>query len=497
MRHGRRTEQHGQAAALPAPDLGDPARPAAAVRSVAPPVDRARAQPDPGHGVSFRDATRAWATVALNSFGGPAGQIAVMHRVVVEERNWFSEARFLHALNYCMLLPGPEAQQLATYLGWLLHGVRGGLVAGGLFILPGFLAILALSVAYAAFGDVTVVEALFFGVKAAVMAIVASAVVRIGRRALASRALVAIAVASFVAIFFLDVAFPLIVLGAAATGYVLGRVRPGAVASRSAHQAAEVEQRAAPAVRDDLGADAQPGLRRALVVLGTGLVAWGGPVAALVLWLGGDSIYVQEARLFSTAAVITFGGAYSVLPYIAQQAVQAYGWLAPGEMLDGLGMAETTPGPLIQVVQFVGFMGAYRAAGGLDPIVAGIAGSVLTAWVTFVPCFVWIFLGAPYIERLRGNRHLSAALSAITAAVVGVVLNLAVWFSLHTLFGRVDEVRWSVLRLYRPQWQTVDPAAAGLAAVAMYLIFRRRWSVMRTLGVCACAGAALFVAQAA
>ena len=408
-------------------------------------------RPRAGHGIGFGEAARAWGEV-----------------------------------------PGPEAQQLATYFGWLLHGVRGALVAGGLFILPGFVAILALSVVYAGFGDVPAIEGLFYGVKPAVMAVVASAVVRIGRRALHNSVMVAIAAAAFVAIFFLDVPFPLIVLIAGVSGYFGGRARPDVFTVRGGHEATSADtDDTAPAVSDDETERVRPSTRRAVRVLVTGLLIWFGPLAVLAAWLGRDAIYVQEGLFFSTASVVTFGGAYSVLAYIAQQAVQTYGWLAPGEMLDGLGMAETTPGPLIMVVQFVGFMGAYRHAGGLDPMAAGVAGAVLTTWVTFVPCFLWIFLGAPYIEYLRGNRHLTAALSAITGAVVGVILNLAVWFSLHTLFARVDEVRWFALRIYQPDLSTLDPVAAALSASAFYLLFRRRWSMLLTLAVSAGAGAAV------
>jgi chromate transporter len=442
--------------------------------------------------IGLAQATRVWAQVGLNSFGGPAGQIAVMHRIVVEQRRWFSERRFLHALNYCMLLPGPEAQQLATYLGWLLHGARGGLIAGGLFILPGFVAIMALSVLYAGFGDVTAVEAIFYGIKPAVMAVVAAAVVRIGRRALRNRVMVGIAVAAFVGIFFFDIPFPLIILAAGLGGFAGSRLRPGTFAVLSGHDNA-VEDSAPPLFTDQDAERIRPSTRRSLGVLAAGLFIWFTPLAVLALRLGPQDVYVQAGGFFSAAAVVTFGGAYAVLAYIAQQAVQTYGWLAPGEMLDGLGMAETTPGPLIQVVQFVGFMGAYRAADGLDPMLAGVAGAILVTWVTFVPCFLWIFLGAPYIEYLRGNQRLSGALSAITAAVVGVILNLAVWFSLHTVFGDVTETHFGGLRLYQPDPATIDPIAAALAVAAFYLLFRRRWSMLAALSVSAAAGAVLYL----
>lgn len=367
---------------------------------------------------TFREALLIWIQVAVNSFGGPAGQIAVMHRLLVEQKRWVSETRFLHALNYCMLLPGPEAQQLATYIGWLLHGTRGGLVAGGLFVLPGFLAILALSVVYVEFQHAPTFQALFFGIKAAVVAIVFEAVLRVGRRALKNRVMVAIAALAFALLFFLDVPFPLIVVGAGAVGFLGGRVSP----------------RWFDVLDTDTGGDAEkPGLRRTATVATIWLAIWWIPVLALLALLGGGHVLVREALFFSQAAMVTFGGAYSVLAYVAQEAVATYGWLRPGEMLDGLGMAETTPGPLIQVVQFVGFMGAYRNPGTFSPLVAGVLGSVVTVWVTYAPCFAWIFTGAPYIEYLRGRKALTTALSGITAAVVGVILNLGVWFTMHAV----------------------------------------------------------------
>jgi chromate transporter len=446
----------------------------------------------PAHGITLAHAAKVWALVGLNSFGGPAGQIAVMHRLVVEQRRWFGERRFLHALNYCMLLPGPEAQQLATYLGWLLHGARGGLIAGGLFVLPGFIAIMVLSVLYAGFGDVTAVEAIFYGIKPAVMAVVAAAVVRIGRRALRNGVMLAIAAAAFVGIFFFDVPFPLIILAAGLGGFVGSRLRPATFAVLGG-DGEDVDDATPPLFSDEEAERIRPSTRRSAGVLVFGLALWFTPLAVLAAWLGPLDVYVQAGAFFSTAAVVTFGGAYAVLAYIAQQAVQTYGWLAPGEMLDGLGMAETTPGPLIQVVQFVGFMAAYRAAGGLDPMLAGVAGAVIVTWVTFVPCFLWIFLGAPYIEYLRGNQRLTGALSAITAAVVGVILNLAVWFSLHTVFAEVTETHIGALRIYQPDPATTDPAAAALAIAAFYLLFRKGWAMLSTLGASAAAGAVLYL----
>ncbi|QTF92876.1 chromate efflux transporter, partial [Halomonas sp. BM-2019] len=378
------------------------------------------------HSVPFREAVMVWLRVAMLSFGGPAGQIAVMHRILVEEKQWIGEKRFLHALNYCMMLPGPEAQQLAIYIGWLMHRTRGGLVAGSLFVLPGFIAILALSYLYATLGNVGLVEGLFFGLKAAVLAVVLHAVVRIGKRALRNRMMIGLAAAAFVAIFFLEIAFPLIILGAALIGFWGGRRGLTAFQAGSGGHGEDGGQGLSDRdslLGEGLPAHARPNRSWSLRVSAIFLLLWLTPVALLLVTLGGDNVFSQIATFFSKMAVVTFGGAYAVLGYVTQEAVQHYGWLAPGEMLDGLGMAETTPGPLIQVVQFVGFMGAYREAIGLDPMLAATLAAVLTTWVTFVPCFLWIFLGAPYVERLRDNRALSAALSAITAAVVGVILN--------------------------------------------------------------------------
>jgi len=430
-----------------------------------------------------------WVKIALLSFGGPAGQIAVMHRILVEERRWISESRFLHALNYCMLLPGPEAQQLATYIGWLLHRTPGGLVAGTLFVLPGFVSILALSLLYAVYQRAVVVEALFFGLKAAVLAVVVEAVVRIGRRALANSVMVGIAVLAFVAIFFFEVPFPVIVLGAGGIGLLGGRLRPDVfhvIGSRQTAATGELEGDSV--VGDEAGADVQPTAARAARVLATWLLLWTVPIALLAAWLGSSHVLVTEAVFFSKAALVTFGGAYSVLAYIGQQAVETFGWLRPGEMLDGLGMAETTPGPLIQVVQFVGFMGAYRNPAPFDPIIAALLGSVVTTWVTYVPCFLWIFLGAPYVERLRGNVVLSSALSCITAAVVGVVLNLAVWFAIHVMFETVGEARRLGMRFFVPDWSTTRYGSAAIAAGALLAMFRLHWGMMRTLLAAAIAG---------
>jgi chromate transporter len=436
--------------------------------------------------VPFSEAVRVWARIALLSFGGPAGQIALMHRVLVDEKRWVGEARFLHALNYCMLLPGPEAQQLATYIGWLMHRTKGGLVAGILFVLPGFVSIMVLSWIYFLFGNVGAVAALFFGLKAAVLAIVLEAVQRIGKRALRNRALLAIAAAAFVAIFVFHIAFPLIILAAALIGFFGARL--GATAFEGGGHGKVDEESL---LGEDVPDHARPNLAWALRVSAVFLLLWFAPIGLIVALLGPDSVFADIGLFFSQMAVVTFGGAYAVLAYVAQQAVDNYGWLRPGEMLDGLGMAETTPGPLIMVVQFVGFLGAARQATGMDPLLAGTLGAILATWVTFVPCFLWIFLGAPFAERLRGNRAMAAALAAITAAVVGVILNLAIWFALHTLFGEVRTIAGFGARLDVPVLATLDWAALLLAAAALIAIFRFRIGTLPVLAGAALAGVAL------
>ena len=444
--------------------------------------------------VPFSEALKVWGRVAVQSFGGPAGQIAVMHRILVEEKRWVGESRFLHALNYCMLLPGPEAQQLAIYIGWLLNGTLGGLAAGTLFVLPGFLSILALSFLYAGFQQTLFVQALFFGLKPAVMAVVVEAVVRIGRRALRNRVLAGFAAAAFVAIFFFEVPFPAIVIAAGLLGWLGGRLAPAAFPAAQPHApgggSGAPEEETAPIAdsRAASGAHVQPSTGRSARVIAVCVTLWALPLLALAAWLGWEHTVLKEGIFFSQMAVVTFGGAYAVLAYVSQQAVETYGWLSPGEMLDGLGMAETTPGPLIQVVQFVGFLGAWRHPGELSPAAAALLGSAVTTWVTYVPCFLWIFLGAPYIEALRGRRGLSTALAGITAAVVGVILNLAVWFSLHTLFGEVDEVRRFGMRLLVPDWNTLDPAALAIAAFAFLALFRWKLGMLKTLALSAAAG---------
>lgn len=455
--------------------------------TVAAPQARLTGQPA-AHGISFAEAVKVWARVAALSFGGPAGQIAVMHRILVEEKRWIGETRFLHALNYCMLLPGPEAQQLA--IGWLLHRTKGGLVAGILFVLPGLVAIMALSWIYAIFGNAGIVQSLFFGLKAAVLAIVLEAVMRIGRRALRNRVMVALAAAAFVAIFVFRLPFPLIVLAAALVGYAGGRAGWAAFSAAGGHGKTGTRQvaDADTALGEDIPAHARNAGRWSLGMAAILLVLWLAPVAALLLLYGQANVFSQIAVFFSKMAVVTFGGAYAVLAYVAQQAVESHGWLKPGEMLDGLGMAETTPGPLIMVTQFVGFIGAFRAPGAMPPLLAGTLGGLLTTWVTFTPCFLWIFLGAPYIEALRSNKALSAALATITAAVVGVILNLAVWFALHVLFGALREVHAVGATLDIPVLASVNLAALALAIVALLAVFRFKVGMLWVLAGCSLLG---------
>ena len=444
----------------------------------------------PEHGVSFGEAVRVWARVAALSFGGPAGQIAVMHRIIVEEKRWIGETRFLHALNYCTLLPGPEAQQLAVYIGWLMHKTKGGLVAGTLFVLPGVIAIMALSWIYAIFGNVGSVQALFFGLKAAVLAIVLEAVLRIGRRSLKNGVMIGLAAAAFLALALFQAPFPLVVFAAGLIGYVGGRAGWSAFLAGGGHgkvggkQVADVDS----ALGEGIPAPARPPLSWSLKVAAVGAVIWFGPIIVLLATLGRGDVFTEISIFFSKMAMVTFGGAYSVLSYVAQQAVDHYGWLKPGEMLDGLGMAETTPGPLIMVTQFVGFMGAYRAPGSLSPLLAGTLGGLLTTWVTFVPCFLWIFLGAPFMETMRNNKALSAALGAITAAVVGVILNLSIWFALHVLFAEVHQVRAYGMELDVPVLSTVNVAAALLTMAAMIAVFRFKVGMIQVIAACSVAG---------
>jgi chromate transporter len=419
------------------------------------------------------------------NFGGPTGQIALMHEELVDRRRWISNERFLHALNYCMLLPGPEAQQLAIYVGWLLHKVRGGLIAGIAFILPAFFLIMGLSWAYAVHGDVPAIAGVFSGLQAAVVAIVAAALIRIGRRTLRNGVMVGIGVGAFVAIFLGRIPFPYIVLVAGAIGLVVGRARsdffvPLEVEGYGDDTAIRDEGPAAAHTRASSG--------RSLRVLFTGLALWVVPLVLVSLAPGAPEILGQEARFFSQAALVTFGGAYAVLAYINQAAVQQYGWLLPGQMVTGLGLAESTPGPLIMVTEFVGFIAAYRNPGGMDPVLAGVVGATVTTWATFAPCFLWIFLGAPYIERLRDSRALTAALSAITAAVVGVILNLAVTFGIHTLFERVrtEEVLGGTVPV--PMLSSVNLFAAVVVILSFVALWRFRVNVLWVIAASALAG---------
>jgi chromate transporter len=431
-----------------------------------------------------KQATRVWARIGFLSFGGPAGQIALMHRELVDERKWVDEGSFLHALNYCMLLPGPEAQQLATYVGWRMHGVAGGIIAGSLFILPGFLAILGLSILYVTLGDVAVVDGLLFGLRAAVIALIAQALVRLGKRLVGNRVLAALAFAAFVALYLFAVPFPIVILTAALVGYCAARAGSTAFAGGAGHGGADglVEQLPLPPTG---GA-----VKAGLAFLGLWLL----PVAVLAALLGPGHVFTDLATFFSKLAVLTFGGAYAVLAWVAQAAVDQFGWLKPGEMLDGLGLAETTPGPLILVLQFVGFLAAYRDPHGLDPLLAGTLGAVLTVWVTFMPCFAWIFLGAPHAERLRSNRALSAALAAVTAAVVGVVANLALWFALHSLFAAHRPSGIPGTSFEWPVLASANVPAILLSAAALVAALRFKVGLLPLLGGSALVGVGLGLA---
>jgi chromate transporter len=442
----------------------------------------------PTHDVPFREAARFWVTLGFINFGGPAGQIALMHDEVVERRRWVSDARFLHALNFCMLLPGPEAQQLAIYLGWLLHRVKGGLVAGVMFVLPAVVVMFGLSWLFAAHGDVSWVEAVFAGLAPAVIAIVAAATIRIGGRALANGVMVAVAAAAFLAIFVVHVPLPVIVLAALAIGLVGGAVRPSLFDVGVAHDLEEQERLA---IRDDAPRPPHtvPSRRRFAITLVVGLAVWLVPIAAIAAWRGDGDTLTEMGWFFSRASLVTFGGAYAVLAYVNVAAVQTYGWLLPGQMLTGLALAETTPGPLIMVLEFVGFVGAYQHPGDLSPLAAGTVGAFVAVWATFAPCFLWIFLGAPWVEGLRGNRRLSAALAAVTAAVVGVIANLAVTFAISTLFTEVGTER--VLGTFDvpwPVWSSVDGFAVAIAAVAFVGLWRFRWKVVPVIAGAAVAG---------
>ena len=425
------------------------------------------------HQMPIRQSTRMWFGISLRTFGGPAGQIAVMHEEIVEKRKLIGESRFLHALSFCTLLPGPEAQQLAIYLGWLLNGTAGGLIAGTLFVVPGFIAMMALSAIYAQWGATKIVTAIFFGLGPAVIAIVVQAVWRMSKRSLKTSTLRWLAVGAFLSLVLFSVPFPLVILVAGVVGVIAIKTT----------------------VNDD-GEPllAQPKASHPLRIMVIGLTLWFVPVAIAAIALGRNHVFVDQGLFFSGTAVVTFGGAYAVLSFVAERAVNVFGWLLPGEMVNGLALAETTPGPLIMVVQFVGFLGAFRNAGSLNPWVAGIVGSSLVVWVTFVPCFLFVFLGAPYVERLRTNRSLSAAMSAVSAAVVGVIANLSVYFSLHTLFDGTTRIDNGILRMTLPAWDSVNVRALVLTAFACVLVFRYKWTTVRVMLTLAVVGCAVYLA---
>ncbi len=432
--------------------------------------------------ITLAEATRVWTKIGLLSFGGPAGQIALMHRILVDEKRWIGETRFLHALNFCMLLPGPEAQQLATYIGWVFHRIRGGLIAGSLFVLPGFAVIMALSYIYVTAGNLPLVQGMFSGLKAAVVVIVLQAVIRIGRRSLKSSVPAALAIASFVAMFVWQVPFPFVILFAASAGAFTSHLCNGnSTNEKKSRQLDKTESGAR-----DFGIAY---VLRTIAVFGT---LWLAPTVLLLAMLGPDNVFSNIGIFFSKMAVVTFGGAYAVLAYVSQEAVVTYHWLAPGEMIDGLAMAETTPGPLIMVTQFVGFAAAYRDPGNVAPGIAAFLGGALTTWVTFVPCFLWIFIGAPYIERLRRNRVLSGALAGVTAAVVGVVVNLALWFSIHALFDAVSLRQFAGAAVEVPILSSLKISSLLIAVIAAVLVFRFRASILAVLAVTGSLGMALF-----
>ena len=453
-------------------------------------LDEGSGEPAPPPPVSFRHALRFWITLGFINFGGPSGQIALMHEELVDRKRWISEGRFLHALAFCMLLPGPEAQQLAIYIGWLLHKVRGGIAAGVFFVLPSFFLILVLSWTYAARSGVDWVDGIFLGLSAGVLGMVLSAMLRIGARSLTGPFARTLAVTSFLAIFLVGVPFPVVVLGAALAGYVTFRIRPGLV-SIPAEMGAGDEGTGAGATASDAMVSAphtQPSLRRALTVLTVGLAVWWIPLLAVIAWRGRGDVLTQEALFFSTAAMVTFGGAYAVLAYVNQAAVYRFGWLAPADVAAGLGLAESTPGPLIMVTQFVGFLAAYRNHGDLQPVVAGVIGSMVTVWATFAPCFLWIFLGAPYVERLRTNRRLGAALGAVTGAVVGVIASLALTFGTAVLFAQVHYRKPFFIPVPIPVVGSIKVFSCVVAVASLIAIRRLRWNPALVALGCGAAG---------
>jgi chromate transporter len=431
---------------------------------------------DRGTVPSFGEAFRFWLKLGFISFGGPSGQIAVMHAELVEKKKWVDNEQFLHALNFCMLLPGPEAQQLAIYIGWLLHKTRGGVIAGALFVLPSVFILWALSYVYVAFGHLSWISAIFYGLKPAVLAIVAAAVIRIGRRALRSAAMWVIAAAAFIAIYFFHTPFPLIIISAVVLGFLGERFSPQFASALEVTNAESISEH-----ESGLAIPTQLTVGRGLRIGVSSILLWWSPIVLAGIWLGTHHAIFREGLFFSKAAMVTFGGAYAVLPYVSQQAVENYHWLGPGQMLDGLGLAETTPGPLIMVLQFVGFLGAWNQPGDLPPLLAATLGALITTWATFVPCFLWILLGAPYVERLRGIKSLSSALATVTAAVVGVVLNLALWFGLHVIFPRNGNVDWfavvvcaiAFIGMLRWKWDIVSVVlGGGLLGLIYTLVFR-------------------------
>ena len=422
---------------------------------------------------AFSELVRVFFRIGCLSFGGPAGQIALMHRELVEERGWISEDQYLHALNFCHLLPGPEAQQLATWIGWKLHGVKGGITAGLLFVIPGALVMLALSMLYAVAAQLDWFSAIFLGIKAAVLAIVVQALIRIAGRALNTRFKTVVAGLAFAALFIFNMPFPLVVLGAGALGMVISTVRPEWLGSKETSGTPPATPRP---------------WRETLRVIETWGLLWLAPLVAILLLLGPDHVLWKIGVFFSQLAIVTFGGAYAVLAYMAQEAVQGFGWLGAGEIADGLGLAETTPGPLIMVTQFVGYLAAFRAPEPFSPIVGGILGAALTTWVTFVPCFLWIFAFAPWIERLEHARRLKGGLALLTAAVVGVIANLALWFALHVLFSRLTQAQSGPLRMMVPVWESFDWRASSISLLAAVLVFGMRLNVIGVLGVAAISG---------
>ncbi len=416
---------------------------------------------------TFSELLRQFGRIGCLSFGGPAGQIALMHQMLVDEQKWIEEEEFLHALNFCHLLPGPEAQQLATWIGWKLHGIKGGLAAGLLFVIPGALVIMALSIFYAVAANLSWFAAIFLGIKAAVLAIVLQALIRIAGRSLDSPFKKSLALAAFISLFFLNLPFPIVVLSAGILGAVVALYRPDWLVLKPGSGTAT--------------ASARPWAEslRAILIWS---VIWAMPMVLIYMTLGSDHILWRIGSFFSQLAVVTFGGAYAVLAYMAQQAVDGFGWLTAGEMADGLGLAETTPGPLILVTQFVGYIAAFRAPEPFTPIIAGIIGASLTVWVTFAPCFLWIFTFAPWVERMQNWRWLKGGLAALTAAVVGVIANLSIWFALHVLFRQIDTQLYGPVRIFTPEWLSFDWKAAVLSALSAYLLFGRKWNIIKILG---------------